>query len=125
MFEERKLGNFVLTKHSGSLQIDKMIEYRRRAQLNLKLVDCRFNELCFNFRIFCYKSDSLEHLYLEGLKYYHKKDWIAANSRMDNLLKYSKDFLPALNIKKTINSNNNLCPPNWSSYELIDLEGED
>ena len=113
----------MLTKHTGAFQTSQLPELARREALNLALDDCHFSDLCPNLKQYTFKNSSLQHVYLEALKFYYRREWQAANSSLEKMIRFVKDFNPANNLKKRISNDLAVCPADWVSHLLIDLDG--
>lgn len=121
MFDEKKIGNFIITKHISAINTSNFVELSRSEISNLRLSECHFVELCPNLKNYSYQNNSLQHIYLEALKHYYKGDWQAANSSLEKMIRFMKDFVPANNLKKRLMSHGFSCPADWVSYLKVNI----
>jgi len=121
VFDEKKIGNFVITKHISAMNTNGLVEMIRNDVLRLRISECHFSELCPNLKNYAFQNLSLQHIYNEALKYYYKREWQLSNSHLERMIRFIKDFTPAIILKKKLMAYNNICPLNWTNYHTIDI----
>lgn len=122
MLDEKKIGNYIITKHV-LVNATNFTELGKKDVSDLRISDCHFVDLCPNLKNYSYQNNSLQHIYLEALRFYYSGEWQNCNSSLEKMIRFIKDFTPANNLKKRLLSHNFTCPEGWLSYILIDLSG--
>lgn len=79
-----------------------MAEINRMHLFTAKLSDCHFTELCPNLKSYAFQNSTLQHIYAEAYRCYIRGDWVSANNHLEKMIRFLKEFTPAMILKKKI-----------------------
>ena len=120
-FDEKRIGNYIITKHISSNNVSNIKELCHTIKTKININECSFSDICASLKSYSLLNPTSQSTYIEAINQYFRGDWHQANLTLDKILKFIKDFTPAIILRKRMQAENDDCPLDWVNHIVIDI----